>query len=204
MNPNFHIEQICTDDFKEIQRCQLDIFSTLSHNLEKTGIPYWLGYGTLIGALRHGGFIPWDDDMDICIPYSCKNILLDLEMDLDITFSEVDERLYRVHVKGGTYSSGQIDIFILDENHVEDFGRFSELMESEIYPLKRSSFNGIDCFIPNDPYNWFKRKYGGKDPLKTCLLWNHSINCYWDDGFEIFKYEFDYDKLEDRWKRYIV
>jgi len=204
MNPNSHIEQICTDGFKEIQRLRLGLFSALSRDLEKAGIPYWIGYGTLIGALRHGGFIPWDDDLDICIPYSFKKILLDLEMDLDITFSGVDNRLYRAHAKGNTNPLAQIDIFILYENHVEDFGRFSELMESEIYPLKRYSFNGIDCFIPNNPHDWFKRKYGGKDPLKTCLLWNHSINCYWDDGFEIFKYEFDYDELEDRWKRYIV
>lgn len=43
----------------------LDMLEYIDSVCRKHGIPYWLSSGTLIGAVRHGGFIPWDDDVDI-------------------------------------------------------------------------------------------------------------------------------------------
>lgn len=53
---------------KDIQNALLETMSVLDNTLGSHGIRYTLDGGSLLGAVRHKGFIPWDDDMDIIIP----------------------------------------------------------------------------------------------------------------------------------------
>lgn len=46
---------------------QLEVMCVIKQICEKYDIPYFAYYGTLLGTIRHKGFIPWDDDMDICM-----------------------------------------------------------------------------------------------------------------------------------------
>ena len=53
---------------KDIQEMSLEILSYIDNFCTNNNIRYSLGYGSLIGAIRHQGFIPWDDDLDIIMP----------------------------------------------------------------------------------------------------------------------------------------
>ena len=56
------------DSLRKLQLTELDILQEFIRVCEEHGFRYYMLGGTLLGAIRHKGFIPWDDDVDVCMP----------------------------------------------------------------------------------------------------------------------------------------
>jgi lipopolysaccharide cholinephosphotransferase len=62
------IQQHSGDVLRTYQLALLEVLRQFDRLCRKRGIAYWMDGGTLLGAVRHGGFIPWDDDVDVAMP----------------------------------------------------------------------------------------------------------------------------------------
>lgn len=63
---------------RNLQLTELEILIELDRICKEEGLTYFLEGGTLLGALRHGGFIPWDDDVDVLMPREDYNRLIEV------------------------------------------------------------------------------------------------------------------------------
>ena len=78
---------------RKAQLRMLDILKEVDAICKQNTIPYFIEAGTLLGAVRHGGFIPWDDDLDICVlrsDYKRLRRLLIENLPSTMVFQDVD------------------------------------------------------------------------------------------------------------------
>lgn len=82
----------------ELKKIQLDILVKVRDFCENNNLQYNLAYGTLLGAIRHKGYIPWDDDIDIMMPRQDYNKFLKLfngyYKELNVYAPEIDTHYY--------------------------------------------------------------------------------------------------------------
>ena len=76
---------------RKVQLMELDIFKEIVRICNANDLTYYISGGTFLGAVRHKGFIPWDDDMDIAMPRK------DYRKFIQIASKELKQDLYLVH-----------------------------------------------------------------------------------------------------------
>lgn len=119
---------------REIQLCELEILKEVRRICDKYKVHYWLAYGTMLGAVRHKGFIPWDDDLDIYMTrkefrYFEKICKKELSKEFFLQTYKSDRCmpfLYAKVRKNGT-------VMINDE--IEDGSQFNNGVWIDIFPL---------------------------------------------------------------------
>jgi len=133
MNDFLHIpdERLKGDTvLRQAQLVMLRILRVFDEICTKHALTYWLDAGTLLGAARHGGFIPWDDDIDVMMPLAdyeqfCALAEKELPFDMffqtaktdpahDISWAKIRDRFSYMDDPGGPYNYNQgipIDIF---------------------------------------------------------------------------------------------
>lgn len=104
------------EGLRYVQKCDALLLKIFDKVCTDAGLTYWLDYGTLLGAVRHKGFIPWDDDTDISMPRADYNRL---KTELAGRFSQygikVEEEVGRIGVSYRHEETGiWIDVFPAD------------------------------------------------------------------------------------------
>ena len=62
------MSELSPEEKRTLQQRELEIFDLFADICKRHNLRYFIIAGTLLGAVRHGGFIPWDDDMDVAMP----------------------------------------------------------------------------------------------------------------------------------------
>lgn len=129
---------------EEYKHVILDILVAFDRFCTEHGLRYYMMSGTVLGALRHGGFIPWDDDIDVAMPRP------DYERFLSLTAKNEFE-LYRVNTVKNTRSfiypfAKMCDrrTYLFEHRHVDcrDSGAFIDIFPIDGFPEDSTQWKG--------------------------------------------------------------
>lgn len=140
----------------DLQDKMLDILKYFINICDSHGLQYWAGGGTCLGALRHQGFIPWDDDLDVFMPRPdyekfyrlwnktesnkkyklCrttreKNYHHRVMQIVDLTTTFINKRSVNEDIEHGVY----IDIIPMDAMAQSRLGHLGQMKDSIVYSI---------------------------------------------------------------------
>lgn len=159
---------------REAQLRLLEILKAVDRVCRRNGIEYFLSSGTLMGAVRHGGFIPWDDDVDIEMPQESYRRFLEvapseLPENLKIQNSTTDPTFLLTFSKVRDISTAATDADNKLSGHYRIGGYFLD-----VFPIAPSTSVALHYLYGKLTY-WgiiaVNRAYG--TPLHRPVRWLH-------------------------------
>ncbi|MCB1085039.1 MAG: LicD family protein [Chlamydiia bacterium] len=183
-----------------------EALKAISELLTAADIPFWVDCGTCIGAYRHGGIIPWDNDLDLSVLVTDYQNVKNALKNLDPKKFEVQDwstrnqngNYIRVYVKS---SHNHVDIYHneidpeaktlryiiahLNSNFMAQKWKERELTQADpipfevVFPLKRADFDGIEVPVPNQTERFLRSKYGGE--IRPAKIFNEATGEYEKD-----------------------
>lgn len=181
------LEQFKQQNLRACQLKQLDILLAIDSICKANNIEYWLDGGTLLGAVRHGGFIPWDDDIDIAMKKE------DLDRFIEIAPKQLPSHLFLQTPQNEPTKEPIVKV--RDENsiYIEGSDDFSAEYHKGLY---------VDIF-PFIDYPSVSRKFVKKvvKGISTCYsILHHSHYYSWRSAAELFWFGGKYCLYKALWK----
>ena len=142
------------DEIKSLQNIQLEIALEIKRICEIKNIDYFLKSGSLIGAIRHNGFIPWDDDLDLGMMRNSMDAFI-------IAFNEIGNENYSLQSMDTDihYGFDHIKIMKKDTLYLES-GNLNNLKMNgifvDIFPFDKVPSSKIKQFIHKKSTYFFK------------------------------------------------
>lgn len=159
-------------DKSDVKTLLLYLLKYVNKICEDAGIPYYASAGTCLGAVRHKGLIPWDDDIDIMIPRKYYDLFVEkcsqiLKSPVVIRTRENDPTFCCEYIKlcfkddALGYSDLSIDVFFLDETNPKR--KFFRIIQNRIlidlYFIKKYKLSKVKLDETYIPKNILKRIY---------------------------------------------